>query len=59
MSALAQVLAGRGFEISGSDRKHDRGESSGFFSRLEAQGITLSAQDGSGVHRHLDAVVQL
>jgi UDP-N-acetylmuramate--alanine ligase len=57
MSALAQVLAGRGLDISGSDRKHDRGENISTFSRLKAQGIKLFAQDGSGVHRGLDAVV--
>lgn len=57
MSALAQVLARKGKEISGSDRRRDRGESPEIFARLDAQGIGLYPQDGSGVRPDLDAVV--
>ncbi|HUU27414.1 MAG TPA: Mur ligase family protein [archaeon] len=57
MSALAQLLNGRGVHITGSDRKYDRGESSSLFAKLAAQGIELVPQDGSGVMESLDAVV--
>ncbi len=57
MSALAQVFRGMGREVSGSDRRHDRGEGAAQFARLAAQGIVLRPQDGSGVRPGLDAVV--
>ncbi len=57
MSALAQLLAGGGKLVSGSDRDHDRGGSPQLFAKLEAQGILLFPQDGSGVSSGLDAVI--
>ncbi|MFH1071280.1 MAG: Mur ligase domain-containing protein, partial [Candidatus Glassbacteria bacterium] len=57
MSALAQLLAGQGKKVSGSDRKNDRGESATLFAALTRQGIELFPQDGSGVRPELDAVV--
>lgn len=57
MSAIAQVLSSRGYRISGSDRKRDRGESPAMFDKLASQGIRLYRQDGSGVNAGLEAVV--
>ncbi len=57
MSALAQLLAGSGKLVSGSDRDHDRGGSPRLFAKLEAQGVLLFPQDGSGVSSELDAVI--
>jgi len=57
MSALAQVINREGREISGSDRKFDRGEGAGLAEKLTLQGIELVPQDGSGISRELDAVV--
>jgi UDP-N-acetylmuramate--alanine ligase len=57
MSALAQILVGQGKTVSGSDRGHDRGGSPELFSKLEAQGILLLPQDGSGISADLDAVI--
>ncbi|HLA39542.1 MAG TPA: Mur ligase domain-containing protein, partial [Candidatus Glassbacteria bacterium] len=57
MSALAQLLAGQGRTISGSDRKHDRGENPSLFEKLAGQGIDLFPQDGSGVKPGLNAVI--
>lgn len=49
MLPLAMILKGLGAEISGSDRSRDQGRSPEKFSWLEAQGIHLYPQDGSGV----------
>ncbi len=57
MSALAQLLAGGGKIISGSDRNHDHGGSPELFAKLQSQGISLYPQDGSGVSSGLDAVI--
>ncbi|MBW7995627.1 MAG: UDP-N-acetylmuramate--alanine ligase [Candidatus Glassbacteria bacterium] len=57
MSALAQLLAGGGTKVSGSDRNRDRGGNPALFARLESQNIALFPQDGSGVTDSLDAVV--
>ncbi len=57
MSALAQILAGQGKTVSGSDRNHDRGGNPELFAKLEAQGILLFPQDGSGISPGLDAVI--
>lgn len=57
MSALAQMRALEGSQVTGSDRLADRdglGETRG---RLEAAGIKLFAQDGSGVSERTDRVV--
>lgn len=49
MSALAQYQAMRGGRVSGSDRGFDRGERPEARRKLEALGIALAPQDGSGV----------
>jgi len=49
MSAIAQVLAGTGAKVMGSDRNHDRGMHPDLFQNLSAQGIQLVAQDGVSV----------
>lgn len=49
MLPLALILAARGARVSGSDRSHDQGRSPDKFAWLEAQGIALYPQDGSGV----------
>ncbi len=49
MSALAQFQAMRGGSVSGSDRGFDRAERDDARARLERMGISIAAQDGSGV----------
>jgi UDP-N-acetylmuramate--alanine ligase len=49
MSALAQFQAMRGGRASGSDRSFDRGERADARAKLEALGITVLPQDGSGL----------
>jgi UDP-N-acetylmuramate--alanine ligase len=49
MLPLAQILAGRGATIAGSDRSFDQGRTPEKFAALQAQGFTLFPQDGSGV----------
>ena len=49
MLPLALILAARGARVAGSDRSHDQGRSPDKFAWLEAQGIALYPQDGSGV----------
>ena len=49
MLPLALILAARGARVSGSDRSRDQGRSPDKFAWLEAQGIALYPQDGSGV----------
>jgi UDP-N-acetylmuramate--alanine ligase len=49
MLPLAQILAGLGATIAGSDRSHDQGRTPEKFAALEAQGFTLFPQDGSGI----------
>jgi UDP-N-acetylmuramate--alanine ligase len=49
MSALAFYLAGRGQEVSGSDRLFDRGEGREIRAALEAAGVRIFPQDGSGI----------
>ncbi|MCB2048995.1 MAG: UDP-N-acetylmuramate--alanine ligase [Novosphingobium sp.] len=49
MLPLAQILAGRGANVAGSDRSRDQGRTPEKFAALEAQGFTLFPQDGSGV----------
>jgi UDP-N-acetylmuramate--alanine ligase len=49
MSAIAQVLAGSGARVMGSDRNYDRGLHADLFQNLSAQGIQLVAQDGASV----------
>ena len=49
MLPLAQILAGRGASVSGSDRSRDQGRMPEKFAALEAQGFALFPQDGSGI----------
>ena len=49
MLPLALILRGHGGEIAGSDRSRDQGRSAEKFAWLEAQGIRLFPQDGSGI----------
>lgn len=57
MSALAQYQAMRGGGVSGSDRAFDRGERSELRAALEALGIGVLPQDGSGVTADCAALV--
>lgn len=49
MSALAQVLAARGYRVTGSDRAFDRGAPSATLDRLAAGRVELAPQDGAAV----------
>ncbi|MGD9642282.1 MAG: UDP-N-acetylmuramate--L-alanine ligase [Elusimicrobiales bacterium] len=50
MSALAQMAAMEGRPVSGSDRDFDRGRNLGVKAALEALGIKIFPQDGSGIN---------
>ncbi|MCX5783664.1 MAG: Mur ligase domain-containing protein [Elusimicrobia bacterium] len=57
MSALAQIHAMAGDEVSGSDRLLDKGvHSLSLWENLRKLGVKFSPQDGSGVNKSLDAV---
>lgn len=49
MSAIAFYLAGRGQEVSGSDRLFDRGGGNAIRKALEDAGARIFPQDGSGI----------
>jgi len=49
MLPLALILKGKGAQVSGSDRSLDQGRTPEKFAFLGAQGISLFAQDGSGI----------
>ncbi len=49
MSALAQYHAGRGGRATGSDRAFDRGERERLRACLQAAGVVITPQDGSGL----------
>ena len=57
MSALAQVLRHHGHAVRGSDRSWDHGQNHKLFEQLQARGIALFPQDGSGVDDTLDELV--
>ena len=57
MSALAQFQSMTGGRASGSDRSFDRGERTASRAQLEKCGITIHAQDGSGVGDDCAALV--
>jgi UDP-N-acetylmuramate--alanine ligase len=57
MSALAAILRRRGANVAGSDRGRDQGQSPEKFAALEAMGIKLFPQDGSGVAKETDLLV--
>jgi UDP-N-acetylmuramate--alanine ligase len=57
MSALAQFVAMKGGRASGSDRSFDRGQRPEAQSHLEALGVIIHPQDGSGLRGDCSALV--
>jgi UDP-N-acetylmuramate--alanine ligase len=57
MSALAQLRAAEGCVVTGSDRQADGGGMGETGRRLEAAGVTVFPQDGSGIDRATTRVV--
>lgn len=57
MSAIAQFLAGKGKNISGSDRFFKPGEANETQAALEVEGITCLPQDESGLGSDIELVV--
>ncbi|RJT25076.1 UDP-N-acetylmuramate--alanine ligase [Chakrabartia godavariana] len=57
MMPLALIVAGQGHRVAGSDRALDQGRTAPKFDWLRAKGISLFAQDGSGVTRPEQIVV--
>jgi len=57
MSALAQLVRAQGGTVTGSDRFFDTGQLPERRARLEAQGIRIFPQDGSGIHSGIARVV--
>ena len=57
MLPLAMIVQARGCLIEGSDRSRDQGRTPEKFAWLEAYGVTLHPQDGSGVTRAGQTVV--
>ena len=49
MMPLALIVQAKGARVAGSDRSRDQGRTPGKFAFLEARGVALSPQDGSGV----------
>ncbi len=49
MLPLAMILRGMGADVAGSDRSRDQGRTPEKFAWLEAQGVHLFPQDGSGI----------
>ena len=57
MLPLAMIVQARGGRLEGSDRSRDQGRTPEKFAWLEAHGVTLHPQDGSGVTRTDQTVV--
>lgn len=57
MLPLALICKSRGDTVTGSDRSYDQGRTPEKFAWLKATGIGLSAQDGSGISKNIDALV--
>ena len=57
MSALAQFVAMKGGRASGSDRSFDRGQRPEARAQLEALGVVIKPQDGSGLEGDCAALV--
>ncbi|MBX9459868.1 MAG: UDP-N-acetylmuramate--alanine ligase [Brevundimonas sp.] len=57
MLPLAMIVQAQGNRIEGSDRSRDQGRTPEKFAWLEAHGVTLHPQDGSGVTRPEQTVV--
>ncbi|MCU0948229.1 MAG: Mur ligase family protein [Porphyrobacter sp.] len=49
MLPLAQIAAGLGYRVAGSDRSRDQGRTPDKFAWMENHGFTLFPQDGSGI----------
>lgn len=49
MLPLAMILRGQGAAVAGSDRAYDQGRTPEKFAWLEAQGVRIFHQDGSGI----------
>ncbi|MEY4269451.1 MAG: hypothetical protein RLZZ58_667, partial [Pseudomonadota bacterium] len=49
MLPLAMIARAQGAEVAGSDRSRDQGRLAEKFAWIEAQGIALHPQDGSGI----------
>ena len=49
MLPLAQIVAGRGARVEGSDRSRDQGRTPEKFAAMERAGFVLHPQDGSGI----------
>lgn len=56
MSALAQVLKSKGYEVRGSDRSFDQGKDLENKQALESVGIKIFPQDGTAVSEDLDCL---
>lgn len=57
MSAIAQYLAGAGYNVSGSDRYFKTGEYNETKEKLEAEHIQCFLQDGSGITNETELIV--
>jgi len=57
MNAVAQLLAGDGCRVSGSDRFWDQGVNLPVFDALRGMGVELLPQDGSALTRETEALV--
>ncbi len=57
MNAIAQLLAGAGAVVSGSDRDLDRGDELLTIRKLREAGIRFVPQDGSGITSGTEAVI--
>jgi UDP-N-acetylmuramate--alanine ligase len=57
MLPLAQIAAGLGHSVAGSDRSRDSGRTPEKFAWMEAAGFALFPQDGSGVTSHDQVLV--
>ncbi len=57
MSGLAQMHAWKGGRAGGSDRAFDKGESGEIRAALEAAGVRIHPQDGTGIAPGCDALV--
>ena len=52
MSALAQVLRAKGYDVYGSDRSFDQGKDIQNKNALESLGIKIFKQDGSAIDKN-------
>jgi UDP-N-acetylmuramate--alanine ligase len=57
MSALAQFLAGKGFETSGSDRRFENIDGEKIQKQLQEAGVKCFLQNGSGINKNISAII--